>query len=52
MILKGWWMRQTTFDKTPGQHTVMSNFMDSTLNWVCYNRRLQQVYATGTTYPN
>ncbi len=50
-VLRNWWMRQTRIPNYPGQHTIEANFLDSTYQWVLYNRRACFVGATGTTYP-
>lgn len=50
-VLKGWWLQETVLDKTPGQHTVISIFWDSTYQIMTYNRRSHFILATGTTYP-
>jgi len=49
-ILRGWWLKETKVSITPGQHTVASVHVDSTLNWICKDRRRNFVLATGTTY--
>lgn len=50
-IHRGWWLRESKIDVTPGQHTVATVHTDSTFNWICKNRRANFVLATGTTYP-
>lgn len=51
-ILEGWWLKETAVPIYPGQHTMSAQFIDSTYNWVCKNRRRNFVIATGTTYPS
>lgn len=51
IALAGWWLRRFNQKNYPGQHTVDANFIDSTYNWVCFNRRKNAVIAKGTTYP-
>lgn len=48
-FLKGWYMRETTFDKLPNQPTTGVTFTDNTGNTFCRNRRRQGVIATGTS---
>lgn len=50
-ILRGWWMKETAIPHTPGQHTVASQFIDMTYNFVSKNRRCHMVLSNGTTYP-
>lgn len=51
-ILRGWWLRETSIPVTPGQHTVASQHVDNTYNWICKDRRRCFVTATATTYPS
>jgi hypothetical protein len=51
-ILKGWWLRETRVPIYPGQHTLSAQFLDSTYNWICKNRRANFVISNGTTYPS
>lgn len=51
-ILRGWWLKEMKIEVTPGQHTVCSVHIDSSLQWGCKDRRRQFVIATGTTTPN
>lgn len=50
-ILRGWWLRETNIEYTPGQHTVASHFIDLTYNFLSKNRRCHLVGSNGTTYP-
>lgn len=52
IILKDWWMHETHIPNYPGQHNIEAHFLDSTYNWVTYDRRRHFVLATGTTYPS
>jgi hypothetical protein len=52
IILKGWWLKETSVPVYPGQHTVSATFLDCTYQFVARNRRCHFVLATGTTYPN
>jgi hypothetical protein len=51
-ILRGEWLRETAIPITPGQHTVASQHIDCSFNWVCKDRRRQFVLATAATYPS
>lgn len=51
-VLRKWWMRETNVPITPGQHTVASHFIDSTLQWVHKNPRTGFVLSNGTSYPS
>jgi hypothetical protein len=51
VVLGGWWMKETVVSKVGGQHLVTSTFYDSSLNFLCYDRRRCGVFATGTTMP-
>lgn len=51
-ILRGWWLKELKIEVTPGQHTVCSVHVDSSLNWICKDRRRNFVVSTGTTTPN
>jgi hypothetical protein len=51
-VLRGWWMRETNIPVTPGQHTVASQFIDLTYNFVSKNRRCHMAISNGTTYPS
>lgn len=48
-FLRGWDMKQFHVPVYPGQHTMGANFVDSTYNLLCTNRRKNGVLATGTT---
>lgn len=50
-ILRGWWLAETKVDMVPGQHTVTAVHVDSTINWVCKDRRRNFVVATTTGLP-
>lgn len=50
-ILEGEWMKETSVPITPGQHTVNSQFMDCTYQFVTKNRRVHIVGSNGTSYP-
>lgn len=50
-ILRGWWMKETSVPITPGQHTVHSQFIDCTYQFLTKNRRCHFVISNGTTYP-
>lgn len=52
IVLQDWWLRRTLVPVYPGQHTVSATFLDSTYQFVFYNRRAHFVGATGTTYPS
>lgn len=52
IALAGWWLRRFNQKNYPGQHTADANFIDSTYNFVCWNRRRNAVIAKGTTYPS
>lgn len=51
IILRGFWLKETKIEVTPGQHTVCSVHIDSSLQWVCRDRRRNFVLSTGTTTP-
>lgn len=51
-ILSGEWLRETKVSVTPGQHRVASVHVDSSLQWICRDRRKNFVLATGTSYPS
>lgn len=51
-FLRGWWMKETVIQNTPGQHTVSSYFTDMVYQFVSKNRRCHMVLSTGTTYPS
>lgn len=51
-ILRGFWLKEVKIDITPGQHTVCSVHVDSSLQWICKDRRRNFVLATGTSTPN
>jgi hypothetical protein len=48
-FLKGWYMKETTFDKSVHQPTMGVTFTDNTGNTFCRNRRRQGVISTNTT---
>lgn len=48
-VLRGEWLNETKIDITPGQHTVASVHVDSSLNPICKDRRRQVVLSTGTS---
>lgn len=50
--LRGEWLHETQFDKTPNQPTVSVTHIDSTFNTICYDRRRNFVLATDTTMPS
>lgn len=52
IALADWWLRRFVQKNYPGQHTTDAYFIDSTYNFVCWNRRKNWVMATGTTYPS
>lgn len=51
-ILQDWWLRETVLPNYPGYHTMAAQFLDSTYNFVCYNRRVNFVLSNGTTTPS
>lgn len=51
VALADWWLRRLTVNNYPGQHTTDAKFIDSTYQFICYNRRRNGVIAKGTTYP-
>jgi hypothetical protein len=51
-ILRGWWLKELKIEVTPGQHTVCSVHVDSSLQWICKDRRRNFVVATGTATPS
>lgn len=51
-ILRGWWLKETNIEYTPGQHTVASHYIDCTYNFISKNRRCHMVLSNGTTYPS
>lgn len=51
-VLRGWWLRETNVPHYPGQHTMSAHFLDCRFQPICYNRRLNAVLATGTSYPS
>jgi hypothetical protein len=52
IALEGEWLRRLTIKNWPGQHRSDAKFIDSTYNFVNYNRRKNAVIAKGTTYPS
>ena len=50
-VLSGEWLKETPIPITPGQHTVSSQHVDCTYNFICKDRRRNFVLATGTSYP-
>jgi hypothetical protein len=52
VALAGEWLKRLTINNWPGQHRVDAKFIDSTYNFVCYNRRKNGVISKGTTYPS
>ncbi len=52
MVLADWWQRRKVLSPYPGQRNVVGVFLDTMFNFVCYNRRLLGVGATGTSYPS
>lgn len=52
IALEGEWLRRFTQKNWPGQHRTDAKFIDSTYNFVCYNRRRNGVIAKGTIYPS
>lgn len=52
LVKRKWWQRRTTLKPVPGQRNQCAVFYDTYMNWVCFNRRLLGVLATGTTYPS
>lgn len=48
-VLSGWWMRETTIDIQPGQHTISATHVDCQFNWTTRNRRRHFVVSNGTT---
>jgi hypothetical protein len=50
--LKNFWMRRTQLPHTPNRHTVASDYLDNTMQWVMVNRRRSGVVSNGTTYPS
>jgi hypothetical protein len=51
-ILRGRWLKETVIGRLPGQHNVRGVFVDSSLEFICYNRRRQFVLSNGTTMPD
>ena len=51
-VLRGEWLRETHIPMTPGQHTVASQHVDCSYNWICKDRRRNFVLSTGSTYPS
>lgn len=49
---EGWWLRRYMEKNRPGQHTTDAMYIDSTYNFVCWNRRKNAILAKGTTYPS
>lgn len=49
VVLGGWWMRETTIDIQPGQHTISATHVDCQFNWTTRNRRRHFVISNGTT---
>jgi hypothetical protein len=52
IALEGEWLNRLTIANYPGQHLMNAKFIDSTYNFVCYNRRKNAVISKGTTYPS
>lgn len=50
-VLADRWMKRKVISPYPGQRNVSAVFIDSNYAFLCYNRRLCGVGATGTTYP-
>lgn len=51
-VLDTWWQKRTVLSPYPGQRNVSAVFLDSIYQFITYNRRLNGVLATGTTYPS
>lgn len=51
-ILKGWWLKEVTVPRYPGQHNMSATFVDCFYQFLTKNRRCNFVAATGTTYPS
>lgn len=51
-VLGDWWLRRTVLSPYPGQRNVSAVFLDSMYAFVCFNRRMCGVLATGTSYPS
>lgn len=51
-VLRGFWMKELKIENAPGQHTVCQVHMDTTLQWVCRDRRRNFVVSNGTTTPS
>jgi hypothetical protein len=49
VVLSGWWMRETSIDIQPGQHTISATHVDCQFNWITRNRRRHFVISNGTT---
>lgn len=49
--MSGKWKKRRVLSPYPGQRNVVAVFIDSMYQFVCFNRRLLAVFATGTTYP-
>lgn len=47
-VLKGFFLKELTIPHKPGQPNVSVTYMDTTMNWVCKDRRRQIVLATNT----
>lgn len=52
IALAPWWLKRYTEKNRAGQHTTDAYYIDSTYNFVTWNRRKNWVMATGTTYPS
>lgn len=52
MAKTDWFQRRTVQKPHPGQRNMVSVHKDSYLNFVCFNRRINGVVATGTSYPS
>ncbi len=51
-IKSGWWRKYTMLKPYPGQRNQVAVFYDYYFNFVCFNRRMAGVGATGTSYPS
>lgn len=51
-VLRGLWLKETRVEQTPGQHLVMTQFVDCGYQFCMTDRRQGFVGATGTSYPS
>lgn len=51
-VRKSWFQKETVIARVPSQHNVAAVFRDTTLQFICYDRRRNFVGATNTTMPD